>query len=48
MHLLWNIRTSLYLFLGAAGVNVFLVEVIPYYVDAKVYDVFVKNVLEVG
>lgn len=43
MHLLWDIRVSLDLFLGGVGVGAFLVGVILYYVDAKVYDTFVKK-----
>ncbi len=43
MHLLWDIRVSLDLFLGGLGVGAFLVGVILYYIDAKVYDTFVKK-----
>jgi len=43
MQLLWDVRVSLDLFLGGLGVGAFLVGVILYYVDAKVYDGFVKK-----
>lgn len=43
MHLLWDIRVSLDLFLGGLGVGAFLLGVILYYVDAKIYDDFVKK-----
>lgn len=43
MHLLWDIRVSLDLFLGGLGVGAFLLGAVLFYIDAKVYESVIKK-----
>lgn len=48
MHLLWDVRVSLDLFLGGLGVGAFLMGAVLYYIDAKAYDAVIKKALVVA
>lgn len=43
MHLLWDVRVTLDLFLGGLGVGAFLMGAIFYYIDAKLYESVTKK-----
>lgn len=43
MHLLWDVRVSLDLFLGGLGVGAFLLGAVLFYIDAKVYESVIKK-----
>ncbi|MBE0490876.1 MAG: polysulfide reductase NrfD [Sulfurospirillum sp.] len=43
MHLLWDIRVSLDLFLGGLGVGAFLVGAVLFFIDARLYESIIKK-----